>query len=256
MASGQFKQRVRSRGQQRESVVTRRLAASDHFWSARPVTLARERVDLSDRYNRTNEIQSETHSVHRGGRGGATGRMARPVTPSVAVSWANGSFLLGAPINTCWPAPRGLSWTFWHSNILLSWAYSLPLIYLAWLTNQSEFEWSQVHLIVSLHLVGTWVSIGCGILVTFGGCCHLTAWRQRKSCGKSGACSWPPPGDLWGVLCLPRRSAKGNSSKLLVSLSYLTCVGSCGALESLALDFQLATEPRSGGRHNGDVACR
>jgi hypothetical protein len=28
-------------------------------------------------------------------------------------------------------------------------------------------------LLMSLHLVGTWVSIGCGILVTLGGCHHL-----------------------------------------------------------------------------------
>jgi hypothetical protein len=26
---------------------------------------------------------------------------------------------------------------------------------------------------VSLHLISTWVSIGCGILVTLGGCRHL-----------------------------------------------------------------------------------
>jgi hypothetical protein len=30
-----------------------------------------------------------------------------------------------------------------------------------------------VHLLVSLHLVGTWVSIDCGILVTLGGYRHL-----------------------------------------------------------------------------------
>jgi hypothetical protein len=47
--------------------------------AARPVTLLRERVLLSDRYDRTNDIQSETRDVHRGGRGGATGRCARPV---------------------------------------------------------------------------------------------------------------------------------------------------------------------------------
>jgi hypothetical protein len=38
-----------------------------------------------------------------------------------------------------------------------------------------------------------------------------------------GDCSWPPPGDYEGFLCLLRRSAKGNSSELRVSLSYLTC---------------------------------
>jgi hypothetical protein len=39
----------------------------------------RERVLLSDRYDRMNEIQSETRGVHRGGRDGATERCARPV---------------------------------------------------------------------------------------------------------------------------------------------------------------------------------
>jgi hypothetical protein len=33
------------------------------------ITLVRERVLLSDRYDRTNEIQSETRGVHRGGHG-------------------------------------------------------------------------------------------------------------------------------------------------------------------------------------------
>jgi hypothetical protein len=47
----------------------------------RPVTLVRERVLLSDRYDQTNEIQSETCGVHRGGHGGVTGR-----SPSVAIS--------------------------------------------------------------------------------------------------------------------------------------------------------------------------
>jgi hypothetical protein len=36
-------------------------------------------------------------------------------------------------------------------------------------------------------------------------------------------CSWLPPGDCKGFLCLPQRSAKDNSSGLLMSLSYLTC---------------------------------
>jgi hypothetical protein len=92
----------------------------------------------------------------------------------------NGSISLETLINMYCPAKRSISWTFWHPNILLSWAYSLPLISLAWLTNQSEFEWSQVYLLVSLHLVGTWVSIGCGILVTLGGCRHLDGLEAAK----------------------------------------------------------------------------
>jgi hypothetical protein len=49
--------------------------------AARPVTLVRERVLLSDRYDRTNKIQSETRGVHWGGHGGATGRCAHSVRP-------------------------------------------------------------------------------------------------------------------------------------------------------------------------------
>jgi hypothetical protein len=37
-----------------------------------------------------------------------------------------------------------------------------------------------VYLLVSLHLVSTWVSIGCGILVTLGGC------RAPRRLGGSG----------------------------------------------------------------------
>jgi hypothetical protein len=44
-----------------------------------------ERVLLSDRYDRMNKIQSETRGVHQGGRGGATGRCARPVRPDQRV---------------------------------------------------------------------------------------------------------------------------------------------------------------------------
>ena len=61
-----------------------------------------------------------------------------------------------------------------------------------------------------------------------------------------------------GFLCLPRRSAKDNSSKLLVSLSYLTC-GSVLAVSNVWTRFVLhllAAEPPSVGRHNGDVACQ
>jgi hypothetical protein len=72
--------------------------------TARPVTLARERVHLSDRYDRTNEIQSETHGVHRGGRGGAIGRVARPVKPDQHVR-----------------SPR--VWLFHESTTLFFWGF-------------------------------------------------------------------------------------------------------------------------------------
>jgi hypothetical protein len=48
------------------------IGASDQFRSVHPVTLAHERVLLSDRYDRTNEIQSETRGEDTvaGGSGG------------------------------------------------------------------------------------------------------------------------------------------------------------------------------------------
>jgi hypothetical protein len=38
----------------------------------------------------------------------------------------------------------------------------------------------QVHLLVSLHLVGTWVFICCEILVFLDGCHHLDSLEQRE----------------------------------------------------------------------------
>jgi hypothetical protein len=69
-----------------------------------------------------------------------------------------------------------------------------------------------------------------------------------------GDYSWPPPNDCEGFLCLPWRSAKGNSSGLHVSLNYLTC-GSVLAVSNVRTRFVLhllATEPLSVGQHNGD----
>jgi hypothetical protein len=71
-------------------------------------------------------------------------------------------------------------------------------------------------------------------------------------------CSWPPLGDCEGFLCLPQRSAKCNSSGLLVSLSYLTC-GKVLAVSTGWTRFVLhllTIESPNVGRHNGDVACR
>jgi hypothetical protein len=45
-----------------------------------------------------------------------------------------------------------------------------------------------VHLLVSLHLVGTWVSIGYGILVTLGGCHHIDGLEAAE--------------ELWQEWCL------------------------------------------------------
>jgi hypothetical protein len=160
---------------------------SDQFWSARPVTLVRKQVHLSDCYDRTNEIQSETRGVHRGGHGGATGRCGASGHPKCGCFVSQRLYSFETPINTCWPAPRGLSWTFWLSNILFSWAHPLTLISLAWLPNQSEIEWSQVHVLVSLHLVGTWVFFCCGIFVSLGGCHHLDGLEQRR---RSAMCWW------------------------------------------------------------------
>jgi hypothetical protein len=85
-----------------------------------PVTLVRERVLLSDRYDRTSEIQSETCGVHRGGHDGATKHYARQVRPDQRVRsprvWLfrepTALFFRGLLYILDWPAPRRLSWTF------------------------------------------------------------------------------------------------------------------------------------------------
>ena len=73
-----------------------------------------------------------------------------------------------------------------------------------------------------------------------------------------GDCSWPSPGDCEGSCTFPGGEPKGNSSKVLVSLSVPHLwVGSCGVLVRTRFVLHLlATEPPSVGRHNGDVACR
>jgi hypothetical protein len=50
-----------------------------------------------------------------------------------------------------------------------------------------------------------------------------------------GDYSWPPPSDCEGFLCLPRRSAKGNSSGLRVFELPHLWVGSCGVQVGLGL---------------------
>jgi hypothetical protein len=63
----------------------------------------------------------------------------------------------------------------------------------------------------------------------FGGCRHLDGLEQLGGVGKVGDCFWPPLVIVRG-LCLPRRSAKGNVSELLVSFAtFCHLVGSCGA---------------------------
>jgi hypothetical protein len=92
--------------------------------AARLVTLVREQILLSDRYDRTNEIQSETRGIHREvmverpdavrvwlGRTSASGH------PECGYFMSQRLYSLGAPIYTCWLAPRRLSWTF---DILVS----------------------------------------------------------------------------------------------------------------------------------------
>jgi hypothetical protein len=53
--------------------------------SVRPVNSSCASGHSSDSYDLTYEIQSETHGVLRGGRGGATGRWTRPVRPDLHV---------------------------------------------------------------------------------------------------------------------------------------------------------------------------
>jgi len=61
---------------------------------------------------------------------------------------------------------------------------------------------------------------GCGFLINLGGCRHLDGLEQWMSICMS---SWPSPGNCEGSCTFPGEEPKGNSSGLLVSLSYLTC---------------------------------
>ena len=49
------------------------------------------------------------------------------------------------------------------------------------------------------------------------------AWSSGGALARVGDCSWPSPGDCEGSCAFPGREPKGNSSGLLMSLSYLTC---------------------------------
>ena len=64
-------------------------------------------------------------------------------------------------------------------------------------------------------------------------------------------------GDWEGSCAFPSRAPKGNSSGLLVSLSYLTCGRflRCPIVWTRFMQHLLAAEPPSVGRHNGDIAC-
>ena len=59
-------------------------------------------------------------------------------------------------------------------------------------------------------------------LVSPGGCHHLDGWSSGEGSARVGDCSWPPLVIVRGVTFLGG-VPKGNSSKFLVSLSYLTC---------------------------------
>jgi hypothetical protein len=138
-------------------------------------------------------------------------RSVCPVSP-----WAEQRlYFIESSINRWWSAPRHFSWTFDILDILVSWAYSLPLISLIWLRIQSEIEWFQVHLLKWLYLVALGDRYGCGFLVTLGGCCHLDGLEQRWRFGvlvivrgrlrwsymgiAPSSANWCSPGDWIGV---------------------------------------------------------
>jgi hypothetical protein len=165
----------------------------------------------------------------------------------------NGSIRRGTSINTCWPALWSIYWLVDHSSTPLSWAHPLPLISLACLPNQSEIEWSQVHLLVSLHLVGTWVFICCGILMSLGGCHHLDGLEQRW---RSGTCWWL---FMAGSSELVVRGCCGSPVEHQIP-TLVDC--SCRNFSPFgrflwhllrgSVWYWLATEPRGVGGHSGD----
>jgi hypothetical protein len=126
-------------------------------------------------------------------------------------------------INRKVPAWGSLSWHFDILSILVSLSKHLSLISILDPSSKWDWEWFLVHLPEWLHLVALGDHCGCGVLVTLGGCRHLDGLEQRRSYGKSWWLFLATSRWLWGVLVSSQRSAKGNSSGLCVSLSYLTC---------------------------------
>ena len=79
-------------------------------------------------------------------------------------------------------------------------------------------------------------------------------WSSRGGLARVRDCSWPSSGDCEGSCAFPGGAPKGNSSGLLVSLSYLTCglVLAASICWTRFVKHLLAAKPPSVGRHNGD----
>jgi hypothetical protein len=130
------------------------------------------------------------------------------------------------------------SWDIYISSLdglcSLSWSFLLVIAsfelsklsptHLSCLIANSMWDWvipSAFAWVITSH--GTWGSLWLRIsCFSWWLLSPRWLWAAEELC-KSCDCSWPPPGDCEGFLCLPRQSAKGNSSGLLMSLSYLTC---------------------------------
>ena len=81
-----------------------------------------------------------------------------------------------------------------------------------------------MHLLEWLHLVALGIRVALRIsLVSLGGCHHLDGLVQRRRIDMSWWLFVAISGDCEGSCTFPDGAPKGNSSKLLVSLSYLTC---------------------------------
>jgi hypothetical protein len=131
-------------------------------------------------------------------------------------------FRLG-DINSGWPALGFFSCHFDILDILVSLSKYFPLVFILDSSSLWDWEWFLAHLLEWLHLMALGDCYNCGVLVTLGGCRHLDGLKQRW---RSDTCWWlfvSSSSDLWEVLVPSWRSAKDNSSGLLVSLSYHTC---------------------------------
>jgi hypothetical protein len=64
---------------------------------------------------------------------------------------------------------------------------------------------------------------GCGFLVSLGGCHYLDGLEQQRSFGTCWILFVAGSGDYEGSCTFPGEEPQGSSSKLLMSLNYLTC---------------------------------
>jgi hypothetical protein len=126
-------------------------------------------------------------------------------------------------INRKVPAWGSLSWHFDILDILVSLSkhlYSSPSLIHYHIKIGSDFKCICLRDYIYWH---SGIVVAADFFVTLGGCHYLECLEQRRSFGMSWSLFVASSGDCERSCTFPSEEPQGSSSKLLVSLSYLTC---------------------------------